>query len=364
MRVAGWVIAASWLCAQTPEAQWREAVSLHQKGDWTAAAAAYESFLRTAPRHAPARSNLGAVYARLGRYDDAIRQYQQALQLRPADDRIRLNLALAYQKQGRLDEVIVELEPLVARETGNRQAVLVLGDSYLRLGENRKLIRLLTPWEAQAPDDRAIAYLLGTALVREGDVARGQPIVNRLFRTGESAENLLLLGSLQFAAQENKKALQTLAQAVAKQPDLPELQCLYGRALLTDGNPEAAKQAFLRELAAQPDHFDANLHLGSLLRLEQDFAGARLRLNRARQARPHSVALQYQLGSLELSEGHLPEALKLLENVTKEAPDFVEGHISLATVYYRLKRKAEGDRERATVDRLNAAAQKKDLKQP
>jgi hypothetical protein len=37
----------------------------------------------------------------------------------------------------------------------------------------------------------------------------------------------------------------------------------------------------------------------------------------------------------------------------------VEAHVTLATVYYRLKRKADGDRERAIIQKLNAAAQEK-----
>jgi hypothetical protein len=47
----------------------------------------------------------------------------------------------------------------------------------------------------------------------------------------------------------------------------------------------------------------------------------------------------------------------LLESVTKQAPQFVEAHVTLATVYYRLKRKADGDRERAVVEKLNQEAQ-------
>lgn len=43
----------------------------------------------------------------------------------------------------------------------------------------------------------------------------------------------------------------------------------------------------------------------------------------------------------------------------KEAPNFTEAHVTLATVYYRLKRKAEGDRERAVVQKLTAEAQAK-----
>jgi len=35
----------------------------------------------------------------------------------------------------------------------------------------------------------------------------------------------------------------------------------------------------------------------------------------------------------------------------------LEAHVTLATIYYRLKRKADGERERAIVQRLNAERQ-------
>ncbi len=40
--------------------------------------------------------------------------------------------------------------------------------------------------------------------------------------------------------------------------------------------------------------------------------------------------------------------------MVRKAPQSVETHVSLATVYYRLKRKADGDRERAIAQKLAA----------
>jgi len=44
----------------------------------------------------------------------------------------------------------------------------------------------------------------------------------------------------------------------------------------------------------------------------------------------------------------------------KDFPNFTEAHVSLATVYYREKRKEDGDRERAIVDRLTTEKQSAD----
>jgi len=51
--------------------------------------------------------------------------------------------------------------------------------------------------------------------------------------------------------------------------------------------------------------------------------------------------------------------LSLLEVVAKEFPEFSEARVLLASVYYRLNRKADGDREKAAVQKLTTAQQNK-----
>ena len=43
----------------------------------------------------------------------------------------------------------------------------------------------------------------------------------------------------------------------------------------------------------------------------------------------------------------------------KEYQDFVEARVLLASVYYRLNRKEDGDREKAIIQKLNAEQQAK-----
>ncbi|HYO81449.1 MAG TPA: tetratricopeptide repeat protein, partial [Bryobacteraceae bacterium] len=347
------------LFASTPEQIWKQAVSLHQSGQYEAAAEQYQQLLQANANFVPALSNLGAVYSKMGRYDDAATQYRKALELQPDHTGIRLNLGLALYQQARLSEASVEFEKLLAAGSSNAQARHLLADCLLRMGKNTNTIELLK--DEESSDNRAVAYILGTALIRDGQVTRGQRIIDRLFRD-ESAESLMLLGAAQIAAQDNKQALATLTRALALKPALPELNSLYGVARLTDGDPNGAKKSFLAELEHNPHDFEANLQLGALLRVDKEYERAAEYLGRARQVRPQSLPLKYQLASLELSTGDVTRAIAMLEEVTREAPDFVEGHITLATAYYRAKRKADGDRERATVDRLNAEHQARELK--
>ena len=349
------VLAALGQCASV-EQIWKDAVQAHQQGQFEVALARYEEILKQQPDFVPALTNAGAVYSKLGRYEEAATQYRRALEKGGEHPGIRLNLALAYYNQARLGDAIEELEKLASLTS---QARLLLADCYLRTGENKKVIALLDAPELA--DDRAVSYLLGTALIRDSQVERGQRIVNRVFQEG-SAEGLMMLGAAQFAVQENKKAVATLEQALAKNSKLPGLYSLYGRARLTDGDPGAGKEAFLKELENNPTDFDANLHLGSLYRLDKEYDKARMYLDKARSIRPKALEVQYQIASLELGLGNVAEATRLLEELTAASPKFVEGHITLATAYYRQKRKSDGDRERAIVDKLNSETQSKELR--
>ena len=57
--------------------------------------------------------------------------------------------------------------------------------------------------------------------------------------------------------------------------------------------------------------------------------------------------------------GKPQDALPLLEGVAKEFPEFSEARVLLASVYYRLNRKEDGDREKAAVQKLTTEQQAK-----
>ena len=85
---------------------------------------------------------------------------------------------------------------------------------------------------------------------------------------------------------------------------------------------------------------------------------------RALQVRPGDLRAKYQLAAVNIAAGKLSAARTALEGIVVEAPQFVEAHISLATVYYRLNRKADGDREKALANKLTAERQVKQYREP
>src|SRR6185436_2241257 len=67
----------------TAEESFARGVQLHQAGDILGAIEAYQEALQQEPNRIDARSNLGAAFVRLGRYDEAVREYRRALEIDP-----------------------------------------------------------------------------------------------------------------------------------------------------------------------------------------------------------------------------------------------------------------------------------------
>jgi superkiller protein 3 len=326
------------------------AVVLHQTGDLEGAVALYVQVLRAAPGASRVRSNLGAAYAGLGRYEEAIAEYRRALE--GVDDvSIRQNLALSLQKGGRLEEAAEEASRVVAAQPENRATALLLADTRLRLGQAEKVLEQLAPVVAASPSDKAAAYLLGSALLALDRTAEAQAVMNQVF-ADDSAEAHVLLGSMYSRRQQYDEAIQELGKARTVNPKLPLVNFLYGRCLMERSDWAGAAAAFRQELEIDPNHFESNLMLGNLLREGGNHEEAVRYLTHALRLRASDLTVKYSLGVAYLSLGRLDAARPLLEEVEGAAPDHLPTHMQLAVLYVRLGRTEDAARERATAARL------------
>lgn len=349
-------LAASSLCAQQPadpDALLQHAIALQQAGDLEGAIREYREYLAAKPDSLEARSNLGATLARAGRYDEAIAEYDLGLKKSPHNPVLLLNLGLAYYKVGRYAEAAVRFEHAIGLAPQFRQqATLLLAVCYNSLGRYKESVALLAPLEKEKAGDSGFDYVYGAALIGDGQQAGGAAVINRILSRGDSAEAYLLRGTLELSAHDREKARADLEKSVTLNPRLPGAHARLGELLLTEGESEGARAAFTQELALDRDEFTSNLNLGVLAKEDQVYADARRYLERALKARPNDPGVRYQIATVDLATGNLEQARQSLEALIAKSSEFAEAHATLATVYYRLKRSADGDRERAVSQKL------------
>ena len=336
------------------------AVAAQQAGDLTTAEAKYLVFLRAQPRNFEALVNLGVVYATAGRFDEAIASYKKALEISYLSAPVRLNLALAYYKAGRCADAVPEFDRVLEANPGTYNALILKADCHLQRGEFPKAIALLEPLADQHKDEAAFNYVLGMALLQDKQSEKGSIYLDRILKQGDSAEAHVLMGVAKRAAGEFAEAREEFRKAVELNATLPVAHSLFGQAALSTGDRETARTAFQQELAINPNDFESNLYLAVILKEDREFEAARKHIDRAMVLRPADPGARYQLATILLAANEptqTVEAAGLLEKLVAESPTFVEAHVSLATAYYRLKRKADGDRQREIVAKLNAEAQ-------
>lgn len=81
--------------------------------------------IRDNPNNAKAHSNLGAVYSRLGLYDEAIEALKLAIRFQPNQADAHFNLAIAYLGIGNKVSAIREYE--ILKTLDNSQANKLIG---------------------------------------------------------------------------------------------------------------------------------------------------------------------------------------------------------------------------------------------
>lgn len=341
----------------SPEQLFREAVDAQQKGNDALAIRKYTALLKLAPNVPEVHANLGAAYARQGRFDNAIRHYRAALSLDPSNRALQFNLALAYYKQQNFREALRLLEPLLSAAPDDLRLALLAADCYNRTGQEARTVALLSRLESAHKDDMALKWLLGAALVRTGKKQEGILRLDRPAREARSAEACLLAGQTAMEIHEYELGLEYAELALKINPQLPGVWTLAGMARHFLADNDGAVEAFEKALAANTDDFEANLGMGTVLMVKRDLEGARQHLEKALKLKPGDKLAHYQMGRLERAAGNLETAVKHLERVVRTDPDWAQPHIELSALYFRLNRPEDGERERALFDKLNARGQ-------
>jgi Flp pilus assembly protein TadD len=353
------LLSASLALAQQPDsgALFRRAVEAQQHGDYATAIQDYQKLLKLHPDAAEVRANLGAALAHEKRFDEAIAQYRLALKFAADNEAIRMNMALAYYKKGDLANARREFEEVRKTDPDNAQLAILFGDSEVRLGQPAAAAAMLAPLESANAANTDFEYVYGTALIRSGKRREGANRLEKVAEATNSADAYLLAGSTLMDLNDFARARKDLEAALHLNPNLPRVSILVGMARDMDGDATAAEPPLREGLRRNPDDFDANLYLGSILYKRRDMAEAKKYLDRALQLKPTNPTAGYEMAMWDSTSRQFDDAAKILEALVKSNPDWLQPHVELATVYYRLHRPADGAKERAIVEKLKAQQQ-------
>ncbi len=275
---------------------------------------------------------LGFAYFKQGDLAAAEKWLKQAAQLNPHDARVQYQLGVVYRKQGR------EQEANQAMALSGEQRQRDSSQSQLRLECAQKLDQAPRE-EAHAvceqlydPDDAEKLTELGTIYGQHGDVeAALKPLRRAAELAPQSPQMQYNLALAYYQLNQFEEARTPLSNAVTRWPDIFQLAALYGAVLSKLGEDLPAYQALqhAHELNAQ-DSATADLLYLATLSLAR----------KAQSARQYPDALRY-----------FHEAAKL--KAQEPAP-----HRGLADIYKLTGRSAQAITEQQEADRLASIFEK------
>lgn len=340
-----------------PGALFNDAVAAQQHGDFQTAIRDYRAYLAIRSNDFEAKVNLGAALVHEAQYDEAIADYKSALALAPHNDGILLDLGLAYFKKGDFSNARLQFEALRKSQPGNVQVAILLGYSYLNLGKPSDAVDLLSPLESRNAMNSDFEYVLGSALITTGKQDEGIERIEKVAKATDSAGAYYLAGTTLLKMNAFEHAKVDLDAALRLDPKLPNIYTLAGTARDNSGHLDTAESAFREALKLNPNDFTANLYLGAILYKRRQLTEAKTYLDRAVQLDPTSSLARYETALMESVSGEYADATRNLEIVAKNDPNWLDPHVQLATLYYRLHRPQDGARERAVVQQLAAKQQ-------
>src|SRR5204863_7128 len=152
--------------------------------------------------------------------------------------------------------------------------------------------------------------------------------------------------------------------ALAEAPGSPELRLNLGLAYYKKSDFAGAAAQFASLHKEDPSDFrvatllgNCQVQLANAFLIDRKLNEARQETDRALAIDPNSLAARYELARIERTEGNLPAALKDLEAIERQNPQWLPPHVELSALYYRLQRPKDGDREKEFVNQLRTEEQ-------
>ncbi|SRR5579871_791149 len=250
------------------------------------------------------------------------------------------------QKKGDLDDAIADFRKAADASPSSSVVLLELADAYMRKQDYGAAIPPLKRAAELSPDSLPVHQLLGFALLSQGYAAEAIPHLEIAHESGA-------LGVAQLQADQPAEAVINLKNALAKNPDDPDLTYYLARAaatlsselnekLLAQSSQTArghqvlgqsyysekmfseAEREYEKAIALRPDLPGLHLELGEIYAASSQWTQAEDQLRRETKLQPGNAEAAYRLGDVLLQQGKMQEAAEELHRSDSLHPDMPE----------------------------------------
>ncbi len=243
-----------------------------------------------------AHNNLGDLFLKNGRLDEAILHYKETLAKRPDPEKAHYNLAAALVKAGKIDDAIQQYHTALELKPDYADAHYNLGGALVRNGQTDEAIKEYEKTLELRSNDVEAQNNLGGVLLAKGRVQEAIGHYQAALRlNGRDSEIQYNLAHALAQGGQIDDAIAHYQAALEIQPDDVETRYELGSALLQKGQFEDAIARYQEVLARKPDHLQANTNLGNLLLQKGETARAIAQYEKSLAIAPRDLTAQTDL---------------------------------------------------------------------
>ena len=236
------------------------ALQLEQKGDEEGAEKRYQQIVRTDPRHADALNRLGVIAANRREYGASAKYFSDAIKTEPKNAPLRGNLGAAYLKAHDLPSALIQLKKAVALDKHSPVALYHLADCLAQMEKPDEALDYIERLFKIAPDHARAKLLYARVKASLGDMEEAESVYRKMIADGKQLASAYAgIASIKKFKEEPPELAEMeklLGSDDYKQKEKQTLHFGAGKIAADSGQHDRAFTHFIAGKACYEDEFD------------------------------------------------------------------------------------------------------------
>lgn len=283
-------------------------------------------------------TNLGGIYDRINRVDNAIDAYNKGLELENDNFNIIYGLGISHEKKNDYNTASIYYEKAKILQPNNHGLYSNLGICYIILDRPQEAINNLKKALELKPDDY-------NSYVNLGDLYKKIQLYSEAIDCYNNAINCdpnnyrayLSLALTQLKTKDIKEAERTIEIILKIKPD--EAEILLDLGLLYEDNKlyDKAFETYSKILHLKPDSYKAYLNIAEIHIENESYDKAIEACQKALNINPNYANAYLNLGNAYKDQKKYYEAISCFEKALSIEPDHINAHFNLGTTHLLLE---------------------------
>ena len=237
-----------------------------------------------------------------------------------------------YFAAGQYDAAEVEYMNVLRNDSGNAKAFARLGTIFFDQGRFQTAGAFLGRASALATNDLDVRVKLGVVLAASGRLKEAREQANFILERDPHAVEAPLLLVQTLGSPKEAEGLRTQLEKYVRAGDSASLQVALARLTFRVGETNVALAALKRALVLDPKSPAALESMGAWYASQNDLKNAELNFKAAADLSPPRSIQRMLYARFKLQSGDLEAARRVLDEVIKQAPDYIPAMMGLGEI--------------------------------